>query len=108
MSDDAPTPGPDEPGEAGRASRRRSTSGDSGGLLPDPETTARYLQWGVLAALLLLGVIAAVGLYTSAGRVIDVWVTARYQPVVRTVFNAALLLVAGAGVSAVLRRLDAG
>jgi hypothetical protein len=107
MTDDVPADGgAGERGDhrtSGPSARSSEAAGDT---FPDPETTARYLQWGALAAFSLLGVIAAVGMYTSAGRVIDLWVTERYQPVVRTVFNAALLLASTAGVSAVLRELD--
>lgn len=88
------------------ARRRRSDPDADSSPLPDPDAVARYLQWGALVGFVILGIIAATGLYTSAGRVIEVWVAQRYQPVVRTVFNASLLLVAAAGASAVLSRLD--
>lgn len=95
---------------ADSGARRSSTGGtgrrSGGDVLPAADTVADSLQWGALAAFVLLGIVAGFGLYTSAGRVIEVWVAGRYQPVVRTVFNAALLLVAAAGVSAVLGRLE--
>lgn len=93
---------PPEPPEPPRSSQGSSASDP----LPAPDRVARYIQWATLAAFLLLALVAGVGLYTSAGRVIQVWVASRYQPVVRTVFNAALLLVAAGGSAGVLRRLD--
>lgn len=71
----------------------------------DRETIVSYLQWGALFAFVLLVVIAGVGLYSSLGSIIDVWVANRYQPIARAGVNFALLCAAIGGVVATLRRL---
>ena len=78
-------------------------TGESGRSL-ETGTVLGYLQWGVLVALGLLAVVAAVGLYTSLSSIIDVWVGDRFQPVARAVFNFAVLCVAGVGIGLMLRR----
>ena len=70
----------------------------------DAETVGTYLRWSGLAAFALLAVIAGVGLYTSIGAVIDVWIGDRFQPIASAVFNFAVLCVAAIGVVVLLRR----
>ena len=70
----------------------------------DAETVGTYLRWSGLAAFALLAVIAGVGLYTSIGAVIDVWIGDRFQPIASAVFNFAVLCIAAIGVVVLLRR----
>ena len=70
----------------------------------DAETVGTYLRWSGLAAFALLAVVAGVGLYTSIGAVIDVWIGDRFQPIASAVFNFAVLCVAAIGVVVLLRR----
>lgn len=73
--------------------------------LPETDEVARYLHWAALAGLAVFGLVAAISLYTSFGRIIDVWVAPEFQPVFRAAFNLLVLLLVGAGISLVLRRL---
>ena len=70
----------------------------------DAETVGTYLRWSGLAAFALLAVVAGVGLYTSIGAVIDVWIGDRFQPIASAVFNFAVLCIAAVGVVVLLRR----
>lgn len=74
--------------------------------LPDADGVVQYLQWGLLALLVLFGLAAAVGLYTSVGRIIQVWVASEFQPVFNAAFNLLVLLLVAAGITGVLRRLS--
>lgn len=98
MSDAAETTEASEPSVTSRRSSDNSR-------LPDPDEVARYLQWGVLALLVLFALVAAVSLYTNINRIIQVWVTREYQPVFSAAFNLLVLLLAGAGISLLLRRI---
>ncbi|WP_255150528.1 hypothetical protein [Halorarius halobius] len=64
------------------------------------------LQGGALAVALLFALVAAVGFYASAQRVIDVWVAAPYRPVFTMGFNLAVLLAMVGVVTALTRRLS--
>jgi len=77
----------------------------AGGTAVDIDAVVTYLQWGGIVALALLAAVAGVGVYTSVGAVIDVWVADRYQPLARAAFNAAVLCVALAGMFPLLRRV---
>ena len=70
----------------------------------DAEGVRQYLRWGALVGFALLAVVAAIGLYTSLGAVIDVWIGDRFQPIASAVFNFAVLCVAAIGVVVLLRR----
>ena len=70
----------------------------------DAEGVRQYLRWGALVGFALLAVVAGVGLYTSIGAVIDVWIGDRFQPIASAVFNFAVLCVAAIGVVVLLRR----
>ena len=60
-----------------------------------------------LAALSLLAVVAGWGFYNQSGNAVRTWFDPAYQPVALAVFNLAVLLVALAGVSHLLRRIRA-
>lgn len=74
--------------------------------LPDADRVAAYLQWGALAVLVLFALVAAVSFYTSVGRIIDIWVASEFQPVFYAAFNLLVFLLAAAGISVLLRRLQ--
>ena len=64
------------------------------------------LQWAALAGLVLLAFVAAVQFYLNGGRAIRIWVAPEYEPLFQAAFNLVLLLVAGLGISWLVRRLN--
>lgn len=64
------------------------------------------LQGGALAVAVVFALVAAVGFYTSARRVIDVWVAHPYRPVFEMGFNLVVLLVMIALVATLAKRLS--
>lgn len=78
----------------------------SAGLDPGSETVRLYLTWGALGVCSLLAVFALVQFYGSVTATIDLWVDARYQPVMRAAFNLAVLLASLIGVSVLVRELS--
>jgi len=83
-------------------------SGQGAGVdvrLPDADRVAQYLLWGALAVLVLFAFVAAVSLYTSVGRIIEVWAAEEFEPVFYAAFNLLAFLLAAAGISVLLRRL---
>ena len=71
----------------------------------DAGRLSTYLLWGTIAALGVLAVVAAAGLYGSLSSIIDVWIGDRYQPFASAVLNFAVLCAAAAGIALGLRRL---
>lgn len=65
-----------------------------------------YLDRALLVAFLLLAVVAALQFYFQAGAAIEVWITDPYEPLAKAAFNLAVLLLAAAGLSYQLRRVD--
>lgn len=65
----------------------------------------RYVDYAVLAGLLLLAFVAVVQFYFAASSAIGTWVTYEYRAPFRAAFNLVVLLLAGLGVSLQLRRL---
>lgn len=63
-----------------------------------------WVELGGLFGLIMLGAVAAVGFYTSAGTAISRLVTPEYEPIFQAVFNLVVLLIALIGVSLLLRR----
>lgn len=76
---------------------------------PDAEagdsTVRRYADYVLLGGFLLLGGVAAISLYLSAGQVITDWVAPEFRSLFRTAFNLVVLLVVGVGISWQLRRV---
>lgn len=70
----------------------------------DVATAVAYLQWGAIAALALLALVAVAGLYASLSELIDVWVAPRYRPPARAALNFAVLCASVAGLVGLLRR----
>ena len=75
----------------------------------DRESTSRdvrrYLNYAVLAGLVLLALVAGLRFYLAAGATIDRWVADEYRSLFHAAFNLAVLLLAALGVSVQLRRL---
>lgn len=76
-------------------------------LLDDPETARRYLQWLAVALLALLAVVATFRVYAGASAAIGQFVAPEFRPLFQAAFNLAVLLLAVAGISVLLRRLQA-
>lgn len=94
-----------EPSEEGEPSdddpavdRRRPTASE--------RSLAEYVQWGLLAILLLLTVIATLRFYFAASTAVDRFVTRQYRPLFQAAFNLVVLLAAGVGLSVLVRRLS--
>jgi hypothetical protein len=79
--------------------------GDTGPPDDGGRPVRRYVDYAVLAGLLLVGAVAAISLYLSASQVITDWVAPAYRSLFRTAFNLVVLLVVGVGVSRQARRL---
>jgi uncharacterized membrane protein (DUF106 family) len=77
------------------------------GLLDDPDEARRYLMWAAVALLSLLAVVATFRVYTSASTAIARFVAPDFQPLFQAAFNLAVLLLAVAGITGLLRRLQA-
>ncbi|SEL90593.1 hypothetical protein [Haloferax larsenii] len=69
------------------------------------ERMRRYLDYAVLAGLLLLALIAALQFYLNTTRAISTWVNPEYRAPFQAAFNLVLLLGAGFGITVQLRRL---
>ena len=63
-----------------------------------------WFEIGGLVGLAILGAVAAVGFYTSAGAAIARLVSPEFEPIFQAVFNLVVFLVALVGVSLLLRR----
>ncbi|MFB6194725.1 MAG: hypothetical protein ABEI80_01015 [Haloplanus sp.] len=66
----------------------------------------RFLNYGLLAGLLLFALVAAVGFYTAVSSAISTWVADEWRPLFRAAFNLAILLLTGAGIVWQARRLS--
>lgn len=60
---------------------------------------------GALGLLSLLAIVATIRLYLSVSNAIGIWVTHEFRPLAQAGFNLVVLLVVGAGVAVILRRL---
>ena len=81
--------------------------GDRTALLADPDEARRYLMWTAVALLALLAVVATFRVYTNASTAIARFVAPDFQPLFQAAFNLAVLLLAVAGITGLLRRLQA-
>lgn len=80
--------------------------GGKPGVFGDPTTAKRYLLWGGVVLLALLAAVAMLQVYTNISSAIARFVDPDYRPVFRAVFNLVVLLLAVAGISALLRQLQ--
>ncbi|NIS31201.1 MAG: hypothetical protein GWO04_15220, partial [Actinobacteria bacterium] len=71
------------------------------------EAARRYLMWAAVALLSVLAVVATVRVYTGASQAIGRFVAYEYRALFQAGFNLAVLLLAVAGISRLLRRLQA-
>lgn len=62
-----------------------------------------YLLKGALVFFAGLVVVATAGVYTSTSAAIRTWVAIEYQPIFRAAFNLVVLLIAGLGISLIIR-----
>ena len=88
-----------------------TTTDESSGTEPDGESSGRvrrYVDYALLAGLLLLALVAVLQFYLSVGSAINTWVTPEYRSLFRALFNLAVLLAVGAGLAYQLRRMDLG
>ncbi|WP_411964094.1 hypothetical protein [Haloferax sp. YSMS24] len=69
------------------------------------ERVRRYLDYAVLAGLLLLALIAALQFYLNATQTITTWVNPEFRAPFQAAFNLVLLLGAALGISIQIRRL---
>lgn len=76
-------------------------------LLDDPAAARRYLLWIALGLLALLAVVATFQVYTSASTAIARFVAPDFRPLFRAAFNLVVLLLAVAGITTLLRELQA-
>jgi hypothetical protein len=65
----------------------------------------RFLNYGLLAGLLLVALVSAIGLYTAISSAISTWVAREWRPLFRAAFNLAVLLLAGSGIVWQIRRM---
>lgn len=78
------------------------------GFVDDPETARRSLMWIAVALLALLAIVATFRVYTSASAAISQFVAYEYRALFQAAFNLAVLLLAVAGITTLLRRLRNG
>lgn len=82
-------------------------SAEGGGPTVFGNDLSTTLQGGALVVAVLFALVAAVSFYSSAQRVIDVWVAGPYRPVFTMGFNLVVLLAMIGVVVALVRRLTA-
>ncbi len=83
------------------------TDDDSTRLLDDPDVARRYLMWTAVALLAILAVVATFRVYTGASDAIERFVAPEFRPLFQAAFNLVVLLLAVAGITSLLRRLQA-
>lgn len=66
----------------------------------------RYLNYALLAGLVLLAVIAGLRFYFEASTAINQWITSEYRSLFQAAFNLIVLLLAGLGISRQVSRLS--
>ncbi|PSQ33475.1 hypothetical protein BRD09_00740 [Halobacteriales archaeon SW_10_68_16] len=102
---DTATETEEEPSHAEETAAEPS-DGETDGPSLGGDKLSTYLLWGAVVVLFVLAVVATAGLYSSVGRVIDIWIAPDFQPLFRAAFNLAVVLVCAAGLSVLLRRVD--
>lgn len=63
-----------------------------------------YLEWGAMAGLGLVALIAVFRFYFAASRAISVWISPDFEPVFQAAFNLVVLLLAATGIVVFARR----
>ncbi|WP_136716041.1 hypothetical protein [Halorientalis salina] len=83
--------------------QRTASSTGEDGLIGEDATY--YLYWGAFTTLLLLALLSTVRFYLSASNAIGIWVAPDFVPVFQAVFNLAVVLGCGVGLSLLVRRM---
>lgn len=99
-------PDPDDGGTDARPTDRQEWPDPSEGGESTAEQLRRYLNYAVLAGLILVALVSVFQLYSAVTRTIDTFVTPEYRAPFLAAFNLAVLLVAALGVSLQLKRLQ--
>lgn len=76
-------------------------------VLDDPMAAKRFLMWVAVALLALLAVVATFQIYTNTSTAIARFVGADFRPLFQAAFNLVVLLLAVAGITRLLQRLQA-
>jgi len=92
------------------AGQRGPDEGDTGASPADRERTGGrdvvpYLEWGGLAGLGLVALVAVFRFYFAASRAIGIWISPDFEPLFQAAFNIVVLLFAAAGIAVFARRL---
>jgi len=103
-TDTSPEQMSDQPATDTQTGAQPSDQSPDGG----ESTVRRYVNYAILAVLLLLAFVAVVQFYLATGSAINTWITPEYRSLFRALFNLAVLLAVGAGVAYQLRRMDLG
>jgi hypothetical protein len=102
MTDTEPEPTTDTDRASTDDQHAASDTGETGLV---GEDATHYLYWGTFATLLLLALLATVRFYLSASNAIGIWVAPDFVPVFQAVFNLAVVLGCGVGLSLLVRRM---
>jgi hypothetical protein len=97
------TPGPMSESATSRNDDPEPTDDDE----RDLRQVRRYVEYAVLGALILIGVIALVQFYLSASNAISTWIATEYRSLFRAAFNLAVLLLVGGAITWQLRQMGA-
>lgn len=63
-----------------------------------------YLEWGAVAGLGLVALVAVFRFYFAASRAIGIWISPDFEPVFQAAFNVIVLLFAATGIVFFVRR----
>ncbi|MFC6824339.1 hypothetical protein [Halopelagius fulvigenes] len=107
MTDTNPNPDPDDSATDTRPSDRQEWPDPSrGGGESTAEQLKRYLNYAVLAGLVLVALVSVFQLYSAVTRTINTFVTPEYRAPFLAAFNLVVLLVVALGISLQLKRLQ--
>lgn len=70
------------------------------------EKIAGYMFWAAFGLLSLFAAGALFGFYTSVQSIIDIWITAEYQPIFTALFNLVMVVACLVGLSVLVRLLQ--
>lgn len=77
------------------------------GALDDPRIARRYMLWTAVGLLALLAALATLRVYTNTSAAIARFVAPEFQPAFQAAFNLIVLLLSIAGITLLLRRIQA-
>jgi hypothetical protein len=111
-NDDATDPTEDEPFDHQSNSRSTTNATRSRGRRRTPAATSKgrdvleYVYWGGLIVCSILALVALFNFYTNATQAISLWVEAKYEPIIQSLFALVVLLAGLVGVSLTVRELS--